>query len=204
MAWTCSSTSSSATATHWSWSHLSPGRCQCGRAVALGLAAPVSGRTPGRGNALPSEPAPAPGARPFPAARTVFQHRLRMNSFLTRWLEYLDEQGALRGHLATQRTGPHAAGELNAASHGSPNRRNRTLRVARTGTKKRARIAAGPSKWQVDGTRTRDPRRATGRYSNRLNYHPFSLCPSRSFTARCGLVYLASHGFWNPVATVKG
>jgi uncharacterized protein YqiB (DUF1249 family) len=30
---------------------------------------------------------------PFPPARTVFQHRLRMNGFLTRWLEYLAEQG---------------------------------------------------------------------------------------------------------------
>ncbi|HEY9512302.1 MAG TPA: DUF1249 domain-containing protein [Rhodanobacter sp.] len=30
---------------------------------------------------------------PFPAARSVLQHRLRMNSFLSRWLEYLREQG---------------------------------------------------------------------------------------------------------------
>jgi uncharacterized protein YqiB (DUF1249 family) len=30
---------------------------------------------------------------PFPKARTVLQHRLRMNGFLTRWLEYLAEQG---------------------------------------------------------------------------------------------------------------
>ena len=30
---------------------------------------------------------------PFPPAHTVFQHRLRMNGFLTRWLEYLAEQG---------------------------------------------------------------------------------------------------------------
>ena len=30
---------------------------------------------------------------PFPPAHTVFQHRLRMNSFLSRWLEYLAEQG---------------------------------------------------------------------------------------------------------------
>lgn len=30
---------------------------------------------------------------PFPAAHTVFQHRLRMNGFLSRWLEYLAEQG---------------------------------------------------------------------------------------------------------------
>ncbi|UXI70040.1 DUF1249 domain-containing protein [Tahibacter amnicola] len=30
---------------------------------------------------------------PYPAAHTVLQHRLRMNAFLTRWLEYLAEQG---------------------------------------------------------------------------------------------------------------
>lgn len=30
---------------------------------------------------------------PFPAARSVLQHRLRMNSFLSRWLEYLRDQG---------------------------------------------------------------------------------------------------------------
>lgn len=36
---------------------------------------------------------------PFPAAKTVFQHRLRMNSFLTRWLEYLAEQGHSIGTL---------------------------------------------------------------------------------------------------------
>ena len=30
---------------------------------------------------------------PFPPADTVMQHRLRMNGFLTRWLEYLAEQG---------------------------------------------------------------------------------------------------------------
>lgn len=30
---------------------------------------------------------------PFSPARTVFQHRLRMNGFLSRWLEYLAEQG---------------------------------------------------------------------------------------------------------------
>ncbi len=30
---------------------------------------------------------------PFPAVHSVFRHRLRMNSFLTRWLEYLGEQG---------------------------------------------------------------------------------------------------------------
>lgn len=36
---------------------------------------------------------------PFPAAKTVFQHRLRMNSFLTRWLDYLAEQGHSMGTL---------------------------------------------------------------------------------------------------------
>ncbi|MDQ6646760.1 MAG: DUF1249 domain-containing protein [Pseudomonadota bacterium] len=30
---------------------------------------------------------------PFSPAHTVFQHRLRMNRFLSRWLEYLPEQG---------------------------------------------------------------------------------------------------------------
>lgn len=29
---------------------------------------------------------------PFPPAHTVLQHRLRMNGFLSRWLEYLAEQ----------------------------------------------------------------------------------------------------------------
>jgi len=36
---------------------------------------------------------------PFPAAHTVFQHRLRMNGFLSRWLEYLAEQGHSIGTL---------------------------------------------------------------------------------------------------------
>lgn len=36
---------------------------------------------------------------PFPRARTVLQHRLRMNSFLNRWLEYLAEQGHSIGTL---------------------------------------------------------------------------------------------------------
>jgi uncharacterized protein len=40
---------------------------------------------------------------PFPAARTVFQHRMRMNSFLSRWLEYLGEQGHSIGTLQRQR-----------------------------------------------------------------------------------------------------
>jgi uncharacterized protein YqiB (DUF1249 family) len=36
---------------------------------------------------------------PFPPANTVFQHRLRMNGFLSRWLEYLAEQGHSVGTL---------------------------------------------------------------------------------------------------------
>ncbi|MBU6249492.1 MAG: DUF1249 domain-containing protein [Xanthomonadaceae bacterium] len=36
---------------------------------------------------------------PFPPARTVLQHRLRMNGFLARWLEYLAEQGHSLGTL---------------------------------------------------------------------------------------------------------
>jgi len=36
---------------------------------------------------------------PYPPTRTVFQHRLQMNSFLTRWLEYLGEQGHSIGTL---------------------------------------------------------------------------------------------------------
>lgn len=36
---------------------------------------------------------------PFPAAHTVLQHRMRMNSFLSRWLEYLAEQGHSTGTL---------------------------------------------------------------------------------------------------------
>lgn len=36
---------------------------------------------------------------PFSSAHTVFQHRLRMNSFLSRWLEYLVEQGHSIGTL---------------------------------------------------------------------------------------------------------
>ncbi len=38
---------------------------------------------------------------PFPPARTVFQRRMRMASFLNRWLEYLAEQGHSRGTLTT-------------------------------------------------------------------------------------------------------
>jgi uncharacterized protein len=36
---------------------------------------------------------------PFPPADTVLQHRLRMNGFLSRWLEYLAEQGHSIGTL---------------------------------------------------------------------------------------------------------
>ncbi len=36
---------------------------------------------------------------PFPEAKTVMQHRMRMNSFLNRWLEYLAEQGHSLGSL---------------------------------------------------------------------------------------------------------
>lgn len=36
---------------------------------------------------------------PFPQAHTVLQHRLRMNGFLTRWLEYLAGQGHSSGTL---------------------------------------------------------------------------------------------------------
>lgn len=43
---------------------------------------------------------------PFPPARTVLQHRLRMNGFLTRWLEYLAEQGHSLGTLARETAPP--------------------------------------------------------------------------------------------------
>ena len=36
---------------------------------------------------------------PFPPPRTVLQHRMRMASFLSRWLEYLDGQGHSAGTL---------------------------------------------------------------------------------------------------------
>ena len=39
---------------------------------------------------------------PFSPAHTVFQHRLRMNGFLTRWLEYLAEQGHAVETLASE------------------------------------------------------------------------------------------------------
>ncbi len=37
---------------------------------------------------------------PFPPARTVFQQRMHMASFLNRWLEYLAEQGHSLGTLS--------------------------------------------------------------------------------------------------------
>ena len=36
---------------------------------------------------------------PLPPARTLFQQRMRMATFLNRWLEYLAEQGHSRGTL---------------------------------------------------------------------------------------------------------
>ena len=47
---------------------------------------------------------------PFPPANTIFQQRMRMASFLSRWLEYLGEQGHSRGTLAvTAEALPHCA-----------------------------------------------------------------------------------------------
>lgn len=37
--------------------------------------------------------------RPFPSAQVVVDHRLRMNSFLSRWLDYLSEHGHSRHSL---------------------------------------------------------------------------------------------------------
>ena len=42
---------------------------------------------------------------PFPPAHTVLQHRLRMNGFLSRWLEYLGEQGHSIGTLEQDDSG---------------------------------------------------------------------------------------------------
>jgi len=36
---------------------------------------------------------------PLPPAKTLFQQRMRMATFLNRWLEYLAEQGHSRGTL---------------------------------------------------------------------------------------------------------
>jgi uncharacterized protein YqiB (DUF1249 family) len=46
---------------------------------------------------------------PFPPAKTVFQQRMRMASFLNRWLEYLAEQGHSRGTLNVIEALPHCA-----------------------------------------------------------------------------------------------
>jgi uncharacterized protein YqiB (DUF1249 family) len=46
---------------------------------------------------------------PFPPAKTVFQQRMRMASFLSRWLEYLGEQGHSRGTLIVAEALPHCA-----------------------------------------------------------------------------------------------
>jgi uncharacterized protein YqiB (DUF1249 family) len=47
---------------------------------------------------------------PFAPAHTVLQHRLRMNGFLTRWLEYLSEQGHSIGTLERVPEPPNLAG----------------------------------------------------------------------------------------------
>jgi len=48
---------------------------------------------------------------PFPPAKTVFQQRMRMATFLNRWMEYLAEQGHSRGTLAPAKDDslPHCA-----------------------------------------------------------------------------------------------
>lgn len=46
---------------------------------------------------------------PFAPARTHFQHRMRMASFLNRWLEYLAEQGHSRATLVPLATLPACA-----------------------------------------------------------------------------------------------
>jgi hypothetical protein len=46
---------------------------------------------------------------PFPEAKTIFQQRMRMASFLNRWLEYLAEQGHSRGTLERTQALPHCA-----------------------------------------------------------------------------------------------
>jgi len=43
---------------------------------------------------------------PLPAARTLFQQRMRMATFLNRWLEYLAEQGHSRGTLVALASSP--------------------------------------------------------------------------------------------------
>ena len=51
---------------------------------------------------------------PLPLARSVFQRRVRMNSFLNRWLEYLAEQGHSIGTLETKPIAPNAIGNASA------------------------------------------------------------------------------------------
>jgi uncharacterized protein YqiB (DUF1249 family) len=46
---------------------------------------------------------------PFPETKTLFAHRMRMASFLNRWLEYLAEQGHSRGTLLPTAVIDHAA-----------------------------------------------------------------------------------------------
>jgi hypothetical protein len=48
---------------------------------------------------------------PFPPAKTVFQQRMRMATFLNRWMEYLAEQGHSRGTLVPAKDDslPHCA-----------------------------------------------------------------------------------------------
>jgi uncharacterized protein YqiB (DUF1249 family) len=46
---------------------------------------------------------------PLPPAKTVFDQRMRMATFLNRWLEYLAEQGHSRGTLAASPTSIAAA-----------------------------------------------------------------------------------------------
>jgi len=47
---------------------------------------------------------------PFLPAKTLFQNRMRMATFLNRWLEYLAEQGHSRGTLAAETASlPHCA-----------------------------------------------------------------------------------------------
>lgn len=43
---------------------------------------------------------------PFPAARTVVEHRLRMNNFLSRWLDYLTGHGHGRHTLMIENGSP--------------------------------------------------------------------------------------------------
>ncbi len=51
---------------------------------------------------------------PFSPAHTVFQHRLRMNGFLSRWLEYLAEQGPFHRYAERERELAEAVDERQA------------------------------------------------------------------------------------------